>query len=111
MGLGLLGMLFFGVWVPMRITREKELEREDETPPPAPVPSEPVPSRTPPIGLTRSEFISAVAMSVTLFLALLGPVWQRDYDVDRAVLLSYLAIPVLVAIFLRRARRLKLRAF
>lgn len=108
-GLGIIGMIFFGVIWPMLVARSKEKARPaGETTQRPPLVTA---SRLPPIGLNRAQFISVVAMSVTVFVVLLGPVWERNYDVDRAVIVSYLLIPPLVVVFLKRERRLKLRSF
>jgi hypothetical protein len=44
----------------------------------------------------------AAGTSLLLFALLLGPVWERHYDVDRAIGWSYLIVPPLVAFLLAR---------
>ena len=50
-------------------------------------------------------FWLALILSVTCFVVLLGPVWTREYNVDRAVFWSYVVIPVVVLAGAGRALR------
>jgi hypothetical protein len=105
--IGILGMVLFGILYPMRAAAK--LARSQPSGPPPVVPSLPQSPRvTEAIEVRPQEIASATALAVAVFVALLGPVWERRYNVDRAVLVSYLVIPPIVAAILLRSRRLEL---
>ena len=103
---GALGMAYAGVIVPLRNRPKADPSRAA-----APVQPE-APQRTESPWLLRGwEIVAIVALCLVIFLGLLGPAWEGTYDVDRAVLVSYLPIPPLVLAFLLYRGRLRLRSF
>jgi hypothetical protein len=67
-----------------------------------------------PLRMSRVQFWGSFVILVLLFLLVEGPIWSHPWDiraVDRAILLSYLPIPLLVAGCLLWSRRLTLVGF
>jgi hypothetical protein len=64
--------------------------------------------------LPRPTYWAILAVGITLFLFVEGPVWQHAWSFDqvnRAIFYSYLPLPALVVAALAWKRRLTLRAF
>jgi hypothetical protein len=47
--------------------------------------------------LSRRQFALVYGIAIAVFFLANGPVWRHPFDLDRAILWSYLVIPVLVA--------------
>lgn len=61
------------------------------------------------VGLSRSQFLLVISVSVLAFLFLGGPLWQHlDTNHFHRIVLSYLAIPVLILAIQLARRQLNL---
>lgn len=63
-----------------------------------------------PNGLSKGEIVLVLALSLAVFLFALGPIWRHPFAPDASILLSYVPIPMLVALLLARGGRLTLPA-
>ena len=61
-------------------------------------------------GLTFGMRGLVLLIAVVIFTFATGPIWLHPYDINQAVLWSYLAIPVLVGVVLQLTRRWSIRA-
>jgi hypothetical protein len=75
--------------------------------------SEPRPPTTePPVPrLSQRQFWACLAVAVVIFLFGTGPIWRHPWDLDTAILCSYLPVPLLVLVLLAWSRRLTFRGF